>query len=169
MVQCSQLLLRQEESSEEIKQIFLQQIAENGKRATRLIDDLLKYAIIAQTEVRPTHAIRAGLACEEARSTLAAAIQASRAKVKCDLPENAQVCVELSRMTQVFQNLIGNAIHYRREHVAPVVDISAKPQGTRWQFAVRTMASVLKRDMCNGSLSHFAAYMGTKSQAAASG
>jgi light-regulated signal transduction histidine kinase (bacteriophytochrome) len=39
-------------------------------------------------------------------------------------------------LIQVFQNLIGNAIKYRRSGVDPVISISAERQGNEWLFAV---------------------------------
>ena len=39
-------------------------------------------------------------------------------------------------LTLVFQNLIGNAIHYRRDDLKPRIQITAVSQGNFWRFAV---------------------------------
>jgi light-regulated signal transduction histidine kinase (bacteriophytochrome) len=39
-------------------------------------------------------------------------------------------------LKQLFQNLVGNAIKFRRESAPPVVNISATDAGEFWQFAV---------------------------------
>ncbi len=40
-------------------------------------------------------------------------------------------------MVQLFQNLIGNAVKFRRPEVAPVVEIAAERHGDDWQLTVR--------------------------------
>ena len=40
-------------------------------------------------------------------------------------------------LRQVFQNLIGNSIKYRRPDVDPEIQISAKKDGDFWQFCVQ--------------------------------
>ena len=39
-------------------------------------------------------------------------------------------------MLQLFQNLVGNAIKYRRPDVAPHVHVSARWTGECWEFSV---------------------------------
>jgi signal transduction histidine kinase len=41
------------------------------------------------------------------------------------------------RLSVLFQNLIGNALKYRREGVVPQIEISAVETGDEWRFAVR--------------------------------
>ena len=65
---------------------------------------------------------------------LASAVQTSGAQITHDpLPRiSAGVGFE-----QVFQNLIGNSIKYRREGVNPEIHISARAEGDSWIFSVR--------------------------------
>lgn len=42
-----------------------------------------------------------------------------------------------AQLAQVFQNLIANAIKFRRENVLPHVHISAEPRGDEWLFSIR--------------------------------
>ena len=69
-----------------------------------------------------------------ALADLASAIQASGAQITHDpLPQIAAG----AGFEQVFQNLIGNSIKYRREGVQPEIHISARADGESWVFSVR--------------------------------
>ncbi|MCD8568484.1 MAG: ATP-binding protein [Geovibrio sp.] len=47
------------------------------------------------------------------------------------------VRADKSQMTQLFQNLIGNAIKFRREGVKAEIEISAKKEGNLFRFVVK--------------------------------
>ncbi|HEY6392908.1 MAG TPA: ATP-binding protein, partial [Bryobacteraceae bacterium] len=106
----------------------------DGARRMRLfIDDILKYsqAIHNSRDVRPLNG-EAMLA--DVLANLYAAIEKSCAQITHDpLP----VFVADGRVEQVFQNLIGNAIKYRRPDVPPQVHVSAQPVSGGWQFSVK--------------------------------
>jgi len=40
-------------------------------------------------------------------------------------------------MKQLFQNLISNAIKFRKPDTAPQITISAKPKGNFWEFTIQ--------------------------------
>ena len=42
----------------------------------------------------------------------------------------------LTRMKQLFQNLLANAIKFSKLDQAPVVEVSAKDGGDHWQFSI---------------------------------
>ena len=70
----------------------------------------------------------------EALSTLDIPIQESKAEISFDsLPE---INANASQITQLFQNLIANAIIYRSEE-KPRIRISAEQQNSHWQISVR--------------------------------
>jgi PAS domain S-box-containing protein len=61
-------------------------------------------------------------------------IEDADAQVTCDsLPT---VMADRAQLAQVFQNLVANAIKFRREGVPPRVHVSAKRQGDEWVFSV---------------------------------
>ncbi|HEX5228451.1 MAG TPA: ATP-binding protein [Bryobacteraceae bacterium] len=109
------------------------QFMQDGVRRMRaFIDDLLRYSqsTHAGSDVRPLD-LEAVLAA--ATSSLSAAIQESGARITHDpLP----TLITDSRMENVLQNLISNAIKYARTGVAQEIHISAKEQGDEWVIAV---------------------------------
>lgn len=50
-----------------------------------------------------------------------------------DLPE---VCGDRNQLFQLFKNLIGNAIKYRRPDTEPVIRIATEPAGEMWKISV---------------------------------
>jgi light-regulated signal transduction histidine kinase (bacteriophytochrome) len=48
-----------------------------------------------------------------------------------------QVIAERTRMIQVLQNLVDNAIKFRKKGVVPEIQISALPMNNMWRFAIQ--------------------------------
>jgi signal transduction histidine kinase len=68
--------------------------------------------------------------CEQLRAD----IEQSGADVTCDdLP---RVYADPELLSQVFLNLIGNAIKFRRPHVPPRVRVSATTEDSEWRFSI---------------------------------
>jgi PAS domain S-box-containing protein len=113
---------------------FIGFAVDGSKRMQGLIQDLLVYAHVGTG----SHAL-VRMATEEALAAalvdLRAAIEDSGAVITHDpLPT---IDTEASQVTRVLQNLIGNAIKYRRPGV-PRVHVSARDSGSgEWIFAVR--------------------------------
>jgi light-regulated signal transduction histidine kinase (bacteriophytochrome) len=71
---------------------------------------------------------------ENVLADLALMIEDAEAEVTHDpLPT---VMADEAQLAQVFQNLIANAIKFRREDVPPQVHVSAEPEGDEWVFSV---------------------------------
>ncbi len=112
---------------------FLGFLTEAGRRLATLVDDLLSYTRAGVVESNMA-AVDASAALRNALSSLAQAIRESDAAVTYDpLP---RVSMGASHLQQVFQNLVGNALKYRRED-RPQIHISAVDQGASWRFSVR--------------------------------
>ncbi len=112
---------------------FIRFAVEGVTRMQRLISDLLMYSQVGSKGMD----IRA-VSCEDVlEQTLASmflAIEENQALVTHDpLPTVKADDMQLSRL---FQNLIGNAIKFRREQ-PPVIHVSAERQDGEWIFAVR--------------------------------
>ncbi len=107
---------------------------DGAERMDRLIDGLLRYSRItsrsADFVMVDTNAVFA-----EAVANLEQAIRESGAEVTRDgLP---QVRGDEMQLMMLMQNLIGNALKYRKEGLPPWVHVTANREGREWVFAVR--------------------------------
>jgi PAS domain S-box-containing protein len=113
---------------------FIGYAVDGSNRMQGLIRDLLAYSRAGANGKAPSM-IYSDIALDDALANLRTAIEESGAVVTRDpLPVIAS---DDTQLTQVFQNLIGNAIKYRGAE-APRVHISAaRSPGGEWIFAVR--------------------------------
>jgi signal transduction histidine kinase len=112
---------------------FIQYIVTAVDRLNALIVDLLTYSRVA-TGPRTIETIASRQAVDQALSNLRSEIDASNASIH--LGELPVVRADLSQLTQVFQNLVSNAIKYRGA-AAPVITIDAEREPEAWIFRVR--------------------------------
>ena len=108
--------------------------AEEGvSRMYRLITDFLMYSRVG-SQAAVIENVDCNTVLNDAIDNLKIAVKESKARIKnFSLPEVKGNKVQI---TQIFQNLIGNAIKYKGEK-KPVIEISAEKKGEFWQFAVK--------------------------------
>jgi PAS domain S-box-containing protein len=113
---------------------FIAYAVDGSNRMQALIRDLLAYSR-AGTNGKAPHQISSSNALKEALKNLRATIEESGAVVTQDsLPA---VTMDEMQLTQVFQNLVGNAVKYRTAE-APRVHVSAASNGSHeWIFSVK--------------------------------
>jgi PAS domain S-box-containing protein len=113
---------------------FISYAVDGCNRMQALIQDLLAYSR-AGAETRELHEISSEGALRAALDSLAGAVRENAAVVTHDpLP---LLTADHSQLSQVFQNLISNAIKYRGSE-PPCVHVSASKNGhRRWTFSVR--------------------------------
>jgi signal transduction histidine kinase len=111
---------------------FLGYAREGAVRMQVLIQDLLAFSRVVRTGVSRKN-VDCNLALEEAMRSLGAAIAESRAVIThSELPT---VWAEQTQITQVFQNLIGNAIKFRNGS-PPECAVRAEKSDGNWLFTV---------------------------------
>lgn len=111
---------------------FIGYASEGALRMQVLIQDLLAFSRVGRANASYT-SVDCNAVVEEVRKTLEPAIQESGAVVShTDLPT---VWADRTQMTQVFQNLTGNAIKFRGEKPL-IVSINAEKGGENWLFSV---------------------------------
>ena len=112
---------------------FMDFIVDGAARMKQLIEDLLAYSRVG-TRGREFQATSSGAALAKALANLRAAQDSSAAVVTHDkMPE---VLADGAQLTQVFQNLIGNAMKFRGTE-APRIHVEAQTRDEVWVFTVR--------------------------------
>ncbi len=113
---------------------FINYAVDGANRMQVLINDLLSYSRVGTKGDEFSHVDLNGV-LEAVKANLKGVIEESGAVIKYSkLPT---VRADKSQMTQLFQNLIGNAIKFRREGVKAEIEISAKKEGNLFRFVVK--------------------------------
>ncbi len=112
---------------------FISYAVDGATRMQSLINDLLTYSRVGTRgkELVPTDC---GAVFEAARTNLQVAIEECGAEVTSD--ELPAVRGDAIQLTQLFQNLMGNALKFRGER-PPKVHVDAERQDGEWLFSVR--------------------------------
>lgn len=112
---------------------FIGYAVDGAKRLQALINDLLAYSRVG-TKGRPFEPTDCARAVDTALVHLRLALADTGARVHVGPLPVLQA--DALQLTQLFQNLIGNAIKFHREE-PPEVWVSAEREGTGWRFTVR--------------------------------
>jgi two-component system sensor histidine kinase/response regulator len=111
---------------------FIGYAVDGAKRMQALINDLLAYSRVG-TKARPFERTDSAKVVDTALANLRIAIQDSGAQITRGLLP--VVAGDPMQLLQLFQNLIGNALKFKRED--PVrIHIAAEPDGDNWRFSV---------------------------------
>jgi light-regulated signal transduction histidine kinase (bacteriophytochrome) len=112
---------------------FIFHAVDGASRMQHLIDDLLSFSRVG-TRGGNLQPVDSAQALEEALKNLSVSIQESQALIDHDpLP---LVSADLSQITLLFQNLIGNALKFRGPEL-PRIYIGVLRQGAEWTLSVR--------------------------------
>jgi len=111
---------------------FIAFAVDGATRMQGLIEDLLAYSRIGK-HAKPFQPVESEQALTQALTNLQMAIQESKAKISYDpLPT---VMADDSQLTQLFQNLVGNAIKFHKKK-PPLVHIAVQPGPGEWVFSI---------------------------------
>lgn len=111
---------------------FIGNIVQGCTRMQALIDDLLEYSRVGRSQ-KPFKPTNCNQVLEQALANLQGVIRDTQAVVSYgELPV---VNGEISQLVQLFQNLVGNALKYRKNE-PPAISISVCKQHDHWIFSV---------------------------------
>ena len=113
---------------------FLEYLNSGASRMEMMVRDLLAYTQITKLGA-PNESVDMNSVLSDTLANLRQTIAESGATVTADaLPS---VPVHRIHLQQLLQNLIGNAIKYRRPELAPAVHVSSEKQNEWWLISVR--------------------------------
>jgi len=112
---------------------FLHFLVSASTRMSTLVRDLLAYARFTTEEERPS-SVALDEDLEAALTHLDQAIKESGASVTHDPLPTLQV--DRGQMVRLFQNLVGNALKYRKPAESPRVHIKAEQKGPEWVISI---------------------------------
>jgi PAS domain S-box-containing protein len=113
---------------------FIAYAVDGVHRMQRLINDLLVYSRVStrDSDLRPT---ASGEALQQALANLSRTIEERGAVIDAGpLPD---VLADPTQLTQLFQNLVSNAIKFQAEATTPQVTIRAHARDAAWEFSVQ--------------------------------
>jgi light-regulated signal transduction histidine kinase (bacteriophytochrome) len=113
---------------------YFEFVNEGAARMSDLVQGLLAYSRVGAKDER-----KQPIACQKAMETALANLQAgiaeSRARITHDdLPT---VVAEPTQLSQLFQNLIGNAVKFRRDGQDPEIPVGCCRDDGHWLFRVK--------------------------------
>ncbi len=129
-------LLRQHygDNLDEQGHMFMQTIVSGAQRMTQLVRDLLAYTHVLGADENHAGPVNMESVFARVLENLDRAVQESDATITHDvLPV---VYIQEIHVEQLLQNLIGNAIKYRRDDEAPKVHVTVSSQENQWHFIV---------------------------------
>ena len=129
---CQMLETRYSDQLDERARQYIAYAVDGAKRMQGLINDLLAFSRVGQpgAHFRP---VDLNEVAGQAVSELEAAIEDSDATITVDrLPV---ITGDRTLLIQLFANLMGNSIKFRRVDVAPVIRFTADQNGGEWEFA----------------------------------
>lgn len=112
---------------------FIGFAVDGAQRMSRMISDLLEYSRVHRRG-NPLGPVDLNDALSDALANLSAAIAESGAHVEHQPLPTVQG--DASQLMRVFQNLVGNAIKYRRPNTSPTVTITAAQDDGQWVVSV---------------------------------
>jgi PAS domain S-box-containing protein len=124
---------------------FISFVVGGARRMELLLKDLLTYSQAGSTTVGPSQAVDCETVMQKVLLNLQAASEQNEASIKWDpLPT---VEAHEIRIVQLLQNLVGNAIKYRRAD-APRIYVTATACDTGWLFCVEDNGIGIEPEYC---------------------
>lgn len=114
---------------------YLTFIQKGVRRIESLVKDLLAYSIINHTPLE-IEAVDLELELHHVLQDIQPLVKESSADIQLDnMPRN--IIADRSRLFQLFQNLLTNAIAYRQENVPPKILVQCTEEDTHYRFKVQ--------------------------------
>lgn len=125
---------------------YLDYAANGATKMQELVKDLLKYASIGN-QVINLQSIDLNIVKQRVTDNLYDTISQTHAEVVWP-DKMPTITGELIQVSSIFQNLIGNAIKYRKENETPVIHIRVTEHEKHWLFTIADNGIGMKQQYC---------------------
>lgn len=115
---------------------YLEYIVSAGKNMNNLIEDILMYSRVKSDDVHFSN-VHMKLLLEEIKKDLSESIEENNVLIKIDPHLPNAVFGNHTYLYQLFQNLIKNAIKFKKPIIQPIVEIKYKDRVSHHQFEVK--------------------------------
>jgi signal transduction histidine kinase len=112
---------------------YLKMIVGGARRMQSQVQDLLRYSRTDADKLR-YESFNLGAVLEEVKDDLAAAIQEKNAEIRSDVLPRLRA--DRTKLRQVLENLITNALKFRKPDVPPCIEIQATTEANQWLITV---------------------------------
>ncbi len=113
---------------------YISYVVDAAKRMSQLITDLLKYSRVERGD-REVQPVDLNKCAQIAEANLQASTQEAGAIITCDTLPKVQG--NEMQLVQLFQNLLGNAIKFRRKEIPPQIHIGCHSDNSFWFLSVQ--------------------------------
>lgn len=113
---------------------YMRLIVEGAQRMRALVAGLLDYIQIPDSNQAPESNVDAAQIFDEVRKDLNLAMEEAGARISSDALPTVQV--RDIHLRQILQNLIGNALKFRRDGETPRIHVTARRLDRQWCFSV---------------------------------
>jgi light-regulated signal transduction histidine kinase (bacteriophytochrome) len=118
-------------------------ILDKSERMQKLIQSMLDYARVGNGNLQFTK-FDSNVALTQAIENLKVTIEENSAKIRCE--DCPVIMGDGIRLTQLFQNLINNAIKFHKKGELPYIRISVKQKENQWLFSVEDNGIGVERE-----------------------
>jgi light-regulated signal transduction histidine kinase (bacteriophytochrome) len=113
---------------------YIRYAVDGAQRMRQLIEDLLAFSRVDRAGRKPKPTALQS-AVDRARANLRAAVEESGARMTAE--ELPTVLGDEMQLSRLYQNLIGNALKFRREDAPLEIHLGARREGDHWVLSVR--------------------------------
>jgi signal transduction histidine kinase len=118
-------------------------ITDGVKRMQKLLDNLLEYSLLGKN-IKDNSEVDLNDKMKKVTQNLTVLIQETNAKITySNLPT---IVASVTQMSQLFQNLIANALKFRKPNVEPVIDIGCMENPNEYLFAISDNGIGIKKE-----------------------
>jgi light-regulated signal transduction histidine kinase (bacteriophytochrome) len=118
-------------------------VTDGGKRMQQLLDTLLAYSLLGQ-KTQDLMIVDLNFKLEQVIQNLTVSIQETDAKIRfSNLPT---ITASATEMTQLFQNIIANALKFRKPDTNPLIEIDCKENELEYSFTITDNGIGIKKE-----------------------